>query len=275
MASTNSFTPAPLVAMLTCTIALATPLRAAVISWNSPTGSNISGDTDVSTSGALVYAYNFGDTGVATTTVNNVAFAPFTIAADLSAVIYVPVTVGSVTLYENAGYLWANNSLGANAAPFTALSASYQALLGTGGLASNASSIIITLGGLTSGRTYQLQWWSSNTAAAQGPGSEPMDIVTATSGSNVTTLSAQTGLGQHVTGTFVADATSQTFALDSLNSDYSSSLPLINALQLRDVTPSGVPETAGMIPIVGLSLLGVLSLHRRRSRGQPGTGSGR
>jgi hypothetical protein len=245
-------------ALLACSIALAAPLRAAVISWSSPTG--ITGDSDVSTSGTGVYAYNFGATGVTSTTVNGVTFSPFTISTTS------PVrtsTIGSVTLAEIAPeHLWGYNTLGAGSAPFTNLSLGYRGLLSSAGSASNPATITVTLSGLDAGKTYQLQWWASNTAGIQGISSETLNSVTATSGTNAITLSARTGLGEYALGTFVADATSQTF---TLNSPAGATAPLINALQLRDITPTGVPDTASTLPIVGLSLIGAMALNRRRS----------
>ncbi len=256
----TSPTTAPRLALLACSIALTAPLRAAVISWSSANGTAVSSDADVSTSGTLKYAYNFGATGVSSTTVNGVTFSPFAISTTT------PVstsTIGSVTLTESPELLWAYNNLGAGSAPFTNLNTGYRGLLSSAGSASNPATITVTLSGLDAGKTYQLQWWASNTAGIQGVDLETLNSVTATSGSDTTTLSARTGLGQYVLGTFLADATTQTFTLNSPVAG--NTAPLINALQLRDITPTGVSESASTLPIVGLSLLGARALRRRRS----------
>ena len=52
---------------------------AALITWGSAT--TISGDTDVSTSGTLVGAFNIGGTGVPSTTVNGVTFQSFAVGS--------------------------------------------------------------------------------------------------------------------------------------------------------------------------------------------------
>ena len=263
MSPLTSSPATPLLALLACSIALAAPLRAAVISWSGATGTPVSGDADVSTSGTLKYAYNFGAPGVASTTVNGVTFTAFSIP-DTYLTWVSTVTVGSVKLTEQPGTLWSFNTHGASSGNFTSLSTGYKALLSSGASASYAATITVELSGLTSGKSYLLQWWASNTAQIQGDSGENFNSVTATSGSNTTTLSAQTALGQFITGTFTANAPTQTFALDApggipLNS------PLINALQLRDITPTGVPDTASTLPIVGLSLIGAMALNRRRS----------
>ena len=58
---------------------VAAPITEAVdvVTWGTATG--ITGDSDVSTNGTLIYAYNLGASGVTSTTVNGVTFDAWTI----------------------------------------------------------------------------------------------------------------------------------------------------------------------------------------------------
>jgi hypothetical protein len=94
---------------------------AAVISWGSP--QTISGDSDVSTSGSLVYAYTIGGPGVEGTTVNGVLFGAIVFPAPSGST--QTVTVGSVTFTESPGFLWGVNTLGTGTAPYGSLSGAY------------------------------------------------------------------------------------------------------------------------------------------------------
>src|SRR5438105_4408842 len=56
--------------------------EASSITWGSAT--NITGDSNVSTGGTLVGAFNIGGPGVGSTTVNGVMFAPFALSGTTS-----------------------------------------------------------------------------------------------------------------------------------------------------------------------------------------------
>ena len=66
---------AALLAVLILTFASGARSDAASILWDTPVP--IVADTDISTAGSLLYAFTFGHTGVPSTTVNSVFFAPF------------------------------------------------------------------------------------------------------------------------------------------------------------------------------------------------------
>jgi len=236
------------------------------ITWGSAT--TIAGDTDVSTSGTLLYAYNVGwdgatggfngstGTAVAAATVNGVTFSAFGLPAGYPTSGNT-VTVGSVTMTEAPGNLWSSNSLG-NA---TGLSSSYQSLLASGGGASNPATITITLGGLTVGNQYQLQVWSNNSGNGTGAYSTP---IANTLVSSVVTLDANTtnaagGVGQYVLGTFTAATTSMNFTLAGTGASGAS--PLINAFQVRDLT--AIPGPGGLALAVGLGAAGSGGRRRR------------
>ncbi len=226
------------------------------IVWGS--AQTVSGDSDVNTTGSLVYAFTFGGTAApASATVNGVAFSPFTIPGG----IVTSATVGSVSLSESPGNLFGSNSFGSSSAPFSALSTEYKAILGSGAYADIPTSITVTLGGLTSGQDYLVQWWTNNASNNSPIFGGSFSETTATAVNSVT-LDANTtntvgGLGQFAVGTFTASGTVQAFLLSETGGGFN---PLINALQVR-----AVPEPALTLLGCAVAAAGCLAL-RRRSR---------
>lgn len=228
----------------------------AAITWQ--TAQTITGDADVQTAGTLAYAYTFGRSSVTATTVNGVNFAAF--GFDLNYGGPQSVTVGNVTVSESPGYLTPASGLGAAGAPYTSLSAGYQSLLGEGASASLPTTLTVTLDGLTAGRTYSLQWWSSNSSGTTVLGANLSSTTASDPFSNSVTLSSTTGgIGQYVVGTFTATGSIQFF---SLASPAGFTAPLMNALQLRDITATAVPGGAGLASLFALGTAG----RRRRGR---------
>lgn len=229
----------------------------APITWGAAQA--ITGDSDVSTSGSLVYAYTFGTTAVAGTTVNGVNFAAFGITNSPPTS---SVTVGSLTIQENPGVLSSYSNLGDSGPPFTSLTSGYQALLSSGGSADNPTTITVTLDGLVAGNQYSVQWWTSNSAGVTGNyGFSLGSTIASDVYSNQVTLSSTAGgLGQYVIGTFTAVASLQFFFLEAPSGG--ANAPLINALQLRDLSATAVPGGAGVVGLIGA----VASLARQRRR---------
>lgn len=227
------------------------------ITWGA--AQTISGDSDVSTSGSLVYAYTFGTTSVAATTVNGVNFAAFGISNTPTTS---SATVGSLTLQEVPGVLASYSNLGGSGAPFTSLTSGYQALLSSGGSADNPSTITVSLGGLIAGNQYSVQWWSSNSAGVTGHFGFSLGSTIASDpyANQVTLSSTAGGLGQYVIGTFTAVSSVLDFTLEAPSVGNNS--PLINALQLRDLSATGVPGGAGVVGAVPA----IVGLMRRRRR---------
>jgi hypothetical protein len=252
-------------------------LAAGVVTWQS--AKPISGDSDVDTTGTLVYAYNFGATSdppflgpvtpVQSVTVQGVTFAP--LAAPPFAYENVnTVTVGDVTVSEFPGVL---NGIDTNAASgsFASLSASYQGLVGTAITANVYAEISLTLNGLQSGRNYRFQTWVNdsrndsaifNRVEANGEGS--------TIAIKANLSESIGGLGQYAIGTFTATGSTQVIHFNGIPDvdgiiTYSRN-PLVNGFQLR-LEPSGqVPEPASMV-IFGLgSLAGWIRFGRQSSR---------
>lgn len=233
-----------LLAIVSAVVLAAVHSHAAAITWSLP--QNISGDSDVSTSGTLFQAANVGDGSVPSTTVNGVTFSPFVMSGTNVASGNFQLN-GEFTLFGYSGY-------GAAAAPFNTLSSAYQDLLSYGNYTSGNAVMTLTISGLTVGHTYEFQWWANDSSNAYP------EIEHATAGNTVTldgdTTDAVGGTGQFAIGTFVADATTQTIDFDADSGSYT----LQNAYQLRDL--NAVPEPAS----ASLLILGAVALAHRRRR---------
>lgn len=161
-------------------------------------------------------------------------------------------TFGNFQLF---GIIYGYNGYGSANPPFSGLSSSYQALLGSGNYTNDNGLMTLRISNLTIGNTYQFQWWDSDSR-----NSYPQ-LINATAGNTVqldgNTSNAEGGIGQYVIGTFVADATTQD--IDFQGEPGSGTMQ--NAYQLRNVT---VPEPS----ISSLFILGsaALLLTRRRQK---------
>lgn len=248
--------------LLTLTMFFMVPATRAADSINWGTATNIVGDSDVVTNGSLLYAYNLGSTGVQSTTVNGVTFAPWAFPANNTTN---TSTIGSVNFTENAGQLISSNLLGTGSGSFAALSSSYRNLLSTGGSATLPTTLTLTLNGLTVGVDYIFQWWINNSSQAVTPNSDPMLLTTATVGSSFVNLNGNVGntngnLGQYVVGTFTATATSKLIDFSGTSGGNS---PLVNAFQIR-VVPE--PSTWALVG-AATAILGLASRRGKRAKG--------
>jgi autotransporter-associated beta strand protein len=204
-------------------------LHAAGITWNTPV--TISGDTDVATSGALVYAYDESNLGA---TVNTVAFAAGSSTTSLGG--------GNVTLSGVTGGV-DNSGFGAvNSAPMNTLSGSYSNILKGGAWTSSATTVTVTLNNLTSGHQYLVQIWVDD---SRSYGSGRTETVTS-SGGNTVTLSYNStggtgGVGKYAIGTFTANATTQAFTLSGNTSSQ------LDTIQVRDITGGFFSGASGTV----------------------------
>ena len=248
----------PLSLLAPAILFVASHAQAALFSWSAAT--NISGDTDVLNSGALVGAFNVGDGGVGSTTVNGVAFSPF--AVDSTGGPVNNVTVGNFNLATTDFFASDNTLYGSGSNPFASLSANYKALLRSATIVTNfvfdpsPAAFDLTLSGLTMGSQYKFQWFAS----ASGPGT----LLHASSAGTSVTLSdnvtnAEGGLGQYAIGTFTADSASQVITFNSVGSG--SQFALVNGFQLRDFGP--VPEPTGVA--TAMLCIGVAAMRRKRA----------
>ena len=234
----------------------------AQITWGS--AQNITADSDVSTLGTLLYAYNIGETGVASSTVNGVLFSSYVFPPFLTAN---TTTTGSVTFTESPDFLRPFDNLGTGSGSFGDLSEDYKTLLSSGGSAESALTITGTFGGLTLGNDYLIQWWSNDSALTWGglafaetQASQAGNPSSVTLESNPSNSSG--GLGQYAIGNFTATSSFLDFNLNG-----SGGLPLINAFQIRDVTSAAVPEpgqvAASLLLLAGIG--GYVFLKRRKA----------
>ena len=249
--------PAPLTRALACLVftLLINAAPAAVILWNPV--STISGDSDVSTAGSLVNAFNVG--GLGNATVGGITFT----ATTVDAVTTGTLGTGSGALTLQASTTWFGNLgaiFGSASAPFSSLSAGYQSLLNT--LAYSASSsATYTMQGLVIGQAYLVQFWLNDSRGSDTTFGRYNQFTAGNLSGNVdvNALNAVGGVGQFVIGTFVADATTQAVNVAAgFVAPSTSSVIQLNGYQLR-----AIPEPSVAVLLTG-SLL-TLVLRRRRS----------
>ena len=189
----------------------------AQITWGN--AMNIAADSNVSTVGNLVYAYDWNN-GSGTTTLNGVSF----IGVGGS------TSDGNVTI-DGVNYSTANASPTNPMSAGSSLDANYQAVLG--GVNYNVTTI--GLQDLTSGHSYAVEVWSSD---SRSDGIAYQETTYGSTGGNSVSLSycpsnVAGGAGQYAIGTFVANGTAQT--IDVSGNHY----PYVNALELRDLSSIG------------------------------------
>ncbi len=197
--------------------------KAVTISWGSQLG--IAGDSDVATSGTLVYAYNIRN---ATYTVNGVTFAAGNSFTSLGG--------GNVTL---SGF---TNKVNTGASPNVAgnISTNYSAMLGGFAYSSPVGVVSgsVTLNNLIVGKEYLVQIWVADYRKDTNARTQSLDHGPVTlhymTGNGST---AGSGTGQYSIGLFKASGTSQAITVTANESLQ------INAIQVRDVTPTGTGTT--------------------------------
>jgi hypothetical protein len=218
---------------------------AAVITWGSET--DISADTDVSTTGTLIRAFHFGTSTATNATVNGVLFEAFN------------VSVGAIGNFSTTSDLAGNTS--SASAPFSGLSPDYREVLGAAAFHSSSTSFTLTMSGLTVGQSYLFQTWVNDSVGSFRTGFSVTVSAGDSAGLDRNTTNAEGGLGQYVIGTFVADTATQTIAYS--NDEIGG---LVNAFQLRqlDTATSVVPEPASAVLWTLMGLTGSALMTRRR-----------
>jgi hypothetical protein len=212
----------------------------APITWGAPT--NISGDSDVSTGGTLVAAFNMNGPAI---TVNSVNFASWTFTSNITS-----TSMGNFTFSETSHILVASG-LGSGSPPFSNLSSNYQTLLGTALTTDENNTLTLTISGLTIGQQYQFQFFldGSNSAGTD-------NLRTIANATNSVTLDDNTtnaigGTGQYAIGTFTAVTAQELITFTGVDSTQA---PTVNAFQLRAVPePTTIALLALSATISGLA----------------------
>jgi len=205
------------------------PAGAATIAWGPAT--TISGDSDVMTDYDLLYAQNIA--GTVSPTVNGVQFGAG--------------PGGNITGTASSN----NTHFGtASGSPWNTLSSSYQNILRSADFTPSGGphTRTYTLQNLTVGMQYWVQVWT------HGNRSNDANRFTTYDGAvslNHNVQNANGGVGQFAIGTFIADATTQSFTIQGTNSVQ------LNAIQVR------VPEPGSLALLVAGT--GLILLRRRRS----------
>jgi hypothetical protein len=199
--------------------------HAATIVWSGAT--TIVGDSDISTTGTLLYAARYyASTGVSLT-INGVTFTD-----------------------PGSNVTWGGPTQNTGAAPL-GLTGDYKEFLQRDSYASssNSSTGTLTLNDLTPMQQYMVQIWSNDSRSGA-----LNQLVTFTAGNAVSldrNTTGTSGYGQWVIGTFTADATTQSITVsNSLNQGLA-----LNGLQVRTI-----PEPSATL----LGGLGMLMLLRRK-----------
>jgi hypothetical protein len=220
------------------------------ITWQSPT--TISGTSDVSTLGTLVGTWGPGDDwGGGNRSdyfpVNGVTFAAYG-SGPFGSFISTSGLDDRYEYYNSAGTLDAN----------------YNYVLSTS-IYSYGENISLAWGGMTAGDTYQLEFWvqdGRNSTTAER--SETLTGGVNTSGA-LAFGSGSTGPGDYIIGTFVSDGTgTETLTVTPSGGPDIGPSAQVSLMELRDITPSEVPEPSTLALLV--SGAGAMSYGFRRKR---------
>lgn len=254
------------------TVALAVAAQqsahAAAITFGTP--QTISGVTDVSTAGTVLYAYNLGTT--TSETVNGVTFTGWAPSAITTAATATsdgnaslattpsPAAGGSFTGAGNGGTSGAIGAINTSSSAYFALLDSEVYSFNN----SNANSFVLTLQNLSIGTQYQFEMWV-NDSRNNSNEYYRTDVVSA--GGNTVTLDFSNtppnpnGVGDYVIGTFTADSTSEAITIaggvESAGVGIVGPSPQLGAFDV-EVVPE--PTSAGVV------LLGVAAIASRRRR---------
>lgn len=176
-----------------------------LVTW---TTSNVTGPGDVVSSGTLIGAMNVGRN--AAETIGGVTFAADTGATDT------PIPMGGATVQFSFGSTHNDFMVETDIGGST----QYAAALDYGRWRDDVSSGTVTLGGLTAGRTYQVQLWITDSRGCCNTRTRTVDgVATSSAGPQI------------ATGTFTASGTTQGITIAGVVGGHG---PQLNLLQLRE-----------------------------------------
>jgi hypothetical protein len=235
--------------LLSAAVFLALPYVAFAADINWGNVQDISGSSDVLTNGTLVGAFNVGDTGVPSTTVNGVDFQSFAVPGGSGV---------SGNFAASGDFAFPDNTAsGSTNAPFTGLDAAYQTLLMS--RLSSIADFTLAISGLTTGAQYQFQFFVNDSSDTEKFGNFATGGMNTSGelGDNPSEMDG--GLGQYVIGSFTADSSMQTivFSPDEIG--------ILNAFQLR-LSPVGVPDGGQTLSLLALALGSLIVFRRQMSR---------
>ncbi|HEX4342773.1 MAG TPA: PEP-CTERM sorting domain-containing protein [Verrucomicrobiae bacterium] len=238
-------------------VSLTSIAPAAVVDWGLGAQS-ITGTNDVSNIGTLVNAFNLGPSGVQATTVNGVTFSAFAFPNSFSTD---TITHGNYTFAESFGSLTTYNTTGSGSAPFSNLPSEYATLLSSSGSSGNPDTLSLTISGLVTDQEYLFQWWANDSSLSTLSANGFHFSTTASTDDSTVTLddnigNANGGLGQFVTGRFIADGEEQVINFNGVGNDD----PALNAFQIR-----AVPEPSGLA-LAGIGAAAFAWSRNRRKR---------
>jgi hypothetical protein len=239
------------------------PAKAAVINWGS--AQNITGSSDVITTGTLFASANFFATGTVAgsgnITVNGVQFDGFQSArTPAPGTGPTSLTVGNITLTGTSPE-FNNVNLQGQGVPGLGGPASYNDLLNQTAFVfstSTTGTMGVDVGGLTNGAQYLIQFWVNDSRLAAAT----RTVLVGGNTLALNTTGTAGGLGQYITGTFTADSTTQSFqSIGGVGS-----VAYANAMQIRIV-----PEPTQMVSVAAIGA--ALGMWRTRKLRRNGSGS--
>jgi len=225
-------------------------LHAQTITWG--TAQTISGASDVVTAGSLLGTYAPGDSSASSYPVNGVTFS-----------------TSSLPDFSASGF----NGYISNAGSAGTADSNYNALLQYleyGATYNNPtfSTASLTWGGMVAGDTYEIELWVEDNRPGYTFSQSEYVIGGTTYGTDMggpLTILTPTvgGVGEFITGTFVATSGTETIGFAPFSSQANSAVPQINLLQVRDLS-APVPEPA-TLGLTAAGLLLVAGMKRRRA----------
>jgi fibronectin type 3 domain-containing protein len=183
----------------------------------------ITADSDISTTGTLVYAYNWNGSNV---TVNGVTFTGTRSVSNVGTDLL--LTQGPSPLMCDLPANWISQGI--------PISQQYQALVGSAAYSDYAGDYFtVQLNNLINGHIYQIQIWSSDSYYDQAS-----TMVSGLVGNSVTlkkdSNNGYGGAGQFTIGTFTASGSSLVLTLTGVGPFVPDKGAMLNALQVRDIT---------------------------------------